>query len=139
MLKFFYVILMNLFRAPYMITKMRYYADHKEKYDEVRRYKLAMHVVYLMNRTGKVKTIATGIENLPKEGGYVMVPNHQGKYDALGIMYTHKEPCAFIMDERKSHTILVNEFVDLTESKRLKIKDLRQTVDIFNETAKEIR
>ena len=34
-----------------------------------------------------------GMENLPKEGGYVMFPNHQGKYDALGIVYTHKKPC----------------------------------------------
>ena len=30
MLKFIYVILMNLFRAPYMIPKMRHEADHPE-------------------------------------------------------------------------------------------------------------
>lgn len=32
MIKFIYVILMNLFRAPYMIPKMRREADHPEKY-----------------------------------------------------------------------------------------------------------
>lgn len=30
MLKFIYVILMNLFRAPYMIPKMHKEADHPE-------------------------------------------------------------------------------------------------------------
>ena len=34
MLKFIYVILMNLFRAPYMIPKMHKEADHPEKYSE---------------------------------------------------------------------------------------------------------
>lgn len=32
MFKLFYVIFMNLFRAPYMIPKMRYLANHPEKY-----------------------------------------------------------------------------------------------------------
>ncbi len=31
MLRFLYVILLNLFRAPFMITRMRYKADHPEK------------------------------------------------------------------------------------------------------------
>ena len=43
MLKFIYVILMNLFRAPYMIPKMRKEADHPEKYSEEERYELARY------------------------------------------------------------------------------------------------
>ena len=38
MIKFIYVILMNLFRAPYMIPKMRREADHPEKYSVEERY-----------------------------------------------------------------------------------------------------
>ena len=72
-----------------------------------------------MNKTGKINTVETGAENLPKQGGYMMYPNHQGKYDVLGIMYTHKSPCSFVMDKRKSHTILVREFCDLVQAKRL--------------------
>ena len=86
MIKFIYVILMNLFRAPYMIPKMRKEADHPERYTIEERYQLAKHCVRLMKMTGAIKTKAYGIENLPKEGGYMMYPNHQGKYDALGII-----------------------------------------------------
>ena len=82
MLKFIYVILMNLFRAPYMIPKMHKEADHPEKYSEEERYELARHVIRLMKTTGGIKTKAYGLENLPSEGGYMMYPNHQGKYDA---------------------------------------------------------
>lgn len=52
MIKFIYVILMNLFRAPYMIPKMRKEADNPEKYNEEERYQLAKHCVKLMKRTG---------------------------------------------------------------------------------------
>lgn len=90
MFRFIYVIFMNLFRAPYMITRMRYEADHVEKFTEEERYKLVRHVISLMKKSGRITTECYGEENLPGEGGYVMYPNHQGKYDALGIISTHQ-------------------------------------------------
>lgn len=139
MIKFLYVILMNLFRAPYMIPKMRYQANHPEKYSELKRYNLVRHAITLMKRTGRIHTKAYGEENLPKEGGYVMYPNHQGKYDALGIMISHKEPCSFVMDKNKSHTILVSEIVDLVQGKRMDIHDVRQAMTVINEVAHEVK
>ena len=138
MLKFIYVILMNLFRAPYMIPKMRHEADHPEKYSMEERYSLCRHAIRLMKRTGGIHTKAYGTENLPAEGGYMMYPNHQGKYDALGIMDTHDRPCSLVMDKAKSNTILVKEFVDLVQGKRLDKKNVRQALSIINEVAKEV-
>lgn len=138
MLKLIYVILMNLHRAPYMIPKMRNRADHPEKYTEEQRYALVHHVIYLMNKTGKITTEAYGLENLPQEGGYMMYPNHQGKYDVLGIMYTHKKPCSFVMDKNKSHTILVREFCDLVQGKRLEEDNPRQGITIINQVADDV-
>ena len=103
MLKFIYVILMNLFRAPYMIPKMHKEADHPEKYSDM------------------------------------MYPNHQGKYDALGIIYTHKKPCSIVMDRAKSNTILVREFIDLLQGKRLDKKDVRQALTIINEVSEDVK
>ena len=139
MIKFIYVILMNLFRAPYMIPKMRREADHPEKYSEKERYELARHCVRLMKTTGGIYTKATGLENLPEEGGYMMYPNHQGKYDALGIVHTHKRPCSIVMDKAKSNMILVREFIDLLGGKRLDKKDVRQALSIINEVAEEVK
>ena len=82
MVKFLYVIFMNLFRAPYMIPKMRYQANHPEKYSEKKRYNLVCHAITLMKRTGKICTKSYGEENLPREGGYIMYPNHQGKFSS---------------------------------------------------------
>lgn len=138
MLNLFYVILMNLHRAPYFIPNMRMRANHPERYSEEQRYALVRHAIHLMMKTGKIHTVATGLENLPQEGGYMMYPNHQGKYDVLGIIYTHKMPCSFVMDKKKSHTILVREFCDLVQAKRLEKDNPRQGITIINEVAKEV-
>lgn len=139
MIKFIYVIIMNLFRAPYLIPKMRKEANHPEKYSEEERYNLARHVIRLMKLSGAIRTKVFGIENLPEEGGYIMYPNHQGKYDALGIIYTHARPCSLVMDKAKSNTILVREFVDLVQGKRLDKKDVRQAFTIINEVSEAVK
>ena len=138
MLRFLYVIIMNLFRAPYIIPKMRREAEHPERYTEEERYNLVKHVIRLMKLSGKVHTKAYGTENLPREGGYIMYPNHQGKYDALGIIYTHKNPCSVVMDKAKSNTILVKEFIDLIQGKRLEKDNVRQALTIINEVAQDV-
>lgn len=139
MLRFIYVILMNLFRAPYIIPKMRKMAGHPGKYSEEERYDMVRHVVYLVKLTGKVHTEVFGAENLPKDGGYVMYPNHQGKYDALSIIDTHRQPCSLVMDKKKSNTILVKEFVDLVEGKRLEKDNVRQAMTIINAVAADVK
>ena len=139
MLRFIYVIIMNLFRAPYVIPKMRKEAAHPERYTEEERYNLVKYVIRLMKLSGKVHTKAYGTENLPAEDGYIMYPNHQGKYDALGIIYTHKAPCSVVMDKSKSNTILVKEFIDLVQGKRLEKDNVRQALTIINEVAEDVK
>lgn len=139
MLRFLYVIIMNLFRAPYMITRMRYEADHPEKFSEKQRYELNRHAVRIMCHTGKITTVCYGKENLPKEGGYIMYPNHQGKYDALAIISCHDEPCSIVMDIKKSNSILVREFIDLVQGKRLDKSDVRQAMTVIKEVASEVK
>ncbi len=139
MFRLFYVIFMNLSRAPYMIPKMRKMASHPEKYSAEDRYRFARKAVSYMKKSGKITTEAYGTENLPETGGYVMFPNHQGKYDALGIISAHDRPCTFVMDKAKSYSFLVREIVDLLDAKRLEIDNVRQGMKIINEMTEEVQ
>lgn len=138
MFRFIYVIIINLIRTPFLINKMRYYAAHPEKYSIEQRYELTKVIIRIIKNTGVIKTKAYGLENLPEEGGYMLYPNHQGKYDALGIVHTHKKPCSLVMDKEKSYTILVREVMALLEGKRLDKKDVRQAMGIINEVTEEV-
>lgn len=122
-----------------MIPKMEYYAKHPEKYSEEFRYEYDKHVIRLMNNRGRISTDAYGLEHLPAEGGYVMFANHQGKYDALGIVLTHQKPCSIVMDEARSNMLLVKQFIDLVDGKRMRLDDLRQAAGIINEVVREVK
>ena len=50
----------------------------------------------------------------------------RGKYDLLGIITTHDKVLSLVMDKQKSHTMLVREFVDLVQAKRLEKDNPRQ-------------
>lgn len=136
MLRFIQVIICNLPRL-YMIPKMRHKA-RSGRYTEEKRYAYARLTVSRMMRSGHITTTGYGMENLPKEGGYVMFPNHQGKFDALGIIATHEKPCSVVIDDAKSHVILTTQFVDMLHGKRLIKDDMKQTVRIISEIAQEV-
>lgn len=137
MFRFYFVIIMNLFRLPYILPKMNYMIKHSERYSEQKRYAVVKRLIRIMKRTGTIFTKSFGAEHLPKEGGYVMFSNHQGKYDALGIVHTHIKPCSIVMDEARSHTILTSQVIDLVDGKRIKKDDIRQAMQIILEMAEE--
>lgn len=122
-----------------MIPRMAYKARHGERYSEEERYRYAQLAIHRMMKAGHISTQRYGVEHLPKEGGYMMFPNHPGKYDALGIMYAHEDPCSVVIDDAKSHGMLVKQFIDLIQGKRLVKDDLRQSAAIIKELAEETK
>lgn len=136
---YYRTILINLHRIVYYVIKARIWMRHLDRHSEEECYAIANEMVTKMNNSSGYKTIAYGLENLPKEGGYMLYPNHQGKYDVLGIFNTHEKPLSFVMDEKRSHIILVNEFLELVRGKRLIMNDPRQTITVFKEIAEELK
>ncbi|MEQ2592248.1 hypothetical protein [Coprococcus aceti] len=97
MLRFIWVIVSCLFLIMYYVPKMSYYARHPEKYGEDICYQMAQVMCNHVRRRAFIKTVATGMENLPKEGGYIMYANHQGKYDVLGVIVSHDKPITYVI------------------------------------------
>lgn len=139
MLRFIYVLLLNVFRAPYLVPRLRKMASNPDKYSEEMRYLAAKKAFKFTRETGHIKTEVFGTDNLPQEGGYMMFPNHQGKYDVLAIMYGHEKPCSFVMDKKKSYTIMVRELVNLLQAKRMEIDNVRQALKVINELVEEMK
>ena len=139
MIRFFIAILLNLKRGPSLVSHMRKMTKHMDRYPEKVRYAYALRLIRYLMKSARITTEVFGVENLPADGGYVMYPNHQGKYDALGIMYAHHNPCTFVMDKAKSYGFLVRELVDLLGAKRLALDDVRQNVRIMEQITKEVK
>ena len=139
MLRFWYVIVISLPFIIYYLVKGDYIERHADAYSEEDRYRVALRVIRIMKRNGRITTSVTGVENLPKDCGYVMFPNHQGKYDALGIMDAHKKPCTVMMDEKRSHMVIVDQFMTLVKGCRIDKSDIKSQVNAINTVASEVR
>lgn len=136
--RFYYLIITQFFLIVYYIIKMRHFANHPEKYNEKCRFNLAVQLIEKIKKKGKITTEVFGTEDLPAEGGYIMYSNHQGKYDALGIMGAHPTPCSVVMDIERAKMPICHQFMDLVQGKRLNKKDPKQQVRIMMEIAREL-
>ena len=137
-LRFDLVVASSLFYVIYAVPKANYMIKHPEKYSEQERFEFGCKIMNFMRKRSRTKTYVSGMENLPEDENYILYANHQGKYDVLGILITHEEPCSFVMDKNKSHTMLVREFIDLVQGKRLEKDNPRQGIVIINEVTKEV-
>lgn len=126
MLRFYYIIIVFFPLVIYYLLVMEHYINHREKYDEVKCYDLAQRLIARLKKKARIVTISYGAANLPQNCGYIMYSNHQGKYDALGIISSHEKPCSVVMDEERSKLIVANQFIELLDGVRLNRTDYKQ-------------
>lgn len=102
MWRYCYTITRNVFRILEAVKTMDDMIENTEKYpDEITeeyKYGYVRYITDIMKKTGRLTVDVSGQENLPKEGGYMMYPNHQGKWDFYSLISGHKEPLSFVMD-----------------------------------------
>ena len=142
MWRYYYTLTRNIFRIPEAIKTMKdmikISKERPDEFNEEIKYRYVQYITYIMQKTGHIKTKVYGKENLPKNGGYMMYPNHQGKFDVYSILAVHKKPCTFVMDVKKSNFIFIKQLVDMLDAKRLDKENNRQAMKIINEVAKEV-
>lgn len=139
MLRLFFVIFISLPFVIYYMVKVIYYIRHEERYTEEERYNLALKMIRIMKRNGRIHTISYGQDRLPEKNGYIMYPNHQGKYDALGIIDAHERPCTVVIDDKASHAPITSQFIDLLRGVRLDKTDMRKQVKSIRGIAEEVK
>lgn len=139
MLRFCFVILISLPFVIFYLGKATYIEKHEERYTEDDRYAVAQRAVSILQRNGRIHTEVYGTENLPQEGGYVMYSNHQGKYDALGIISGHSKPCTVLIDDKRSHQLITTQFISLLKGSRLDKTDMKQQLKTILNIVDEVK
>ena len=85
------MVFRNLVWVPYGWFKLCWCATHVDRYSEKERYELLQYIDNRAIRGGNIKIEAYGLENIPKENGFMFFPNHQGLFDVLAILQVIKE------------------------------------------------
>ena len=139
MVRFFYLIVISFPIIVFFVVTSHIYAHYPDKFDENQCFLLARKMVYILKKISRIETDVSGLENLPKDSGYMMISNHQGKYDALGIMYAHETPCQVVMELKKSKMIVANEYIMMVHGKRLDHTNPRQQIKTMQEVENDIK
>lgn len=137
-LRFKYTVASSLFYVLFNIREAKRYAfDTTGKYTAEQKYEKALKYIDHMRRRSRTKTLVFGKENLPTDSGYIMYSNHQGKYDALGILLNHDKPCSVLWEKKAAERFLAREVCALLNGKKIDHSDLRETIKVLNEIANE--
>lgn len=110
-----------------------------EKYDAHTRYAFLHKVAPVAIRKGRITIKCTGLENLPKDNGYVMFPNHQGLFDALAFLETHERPFVTVMKKETKNIFLLKQVICLLQAEIIDREDIRQSMQVIMNMTKRVK
>ena len=87
------MVIKNIAMVPYWYLKLCYYAWNSKRIPEEKKFALFREIIENANRGGNVTVRSYGAEHVPRDQSFIYVPNHQGLYDVLAILYG--SPCLF--------------------------------------------
>ena len=129
------MVLRNIILVPFMWCKLCYHAHHVDKYTEEEHYKMLKFIVRRANKGGNVTIAAEGLDNIPKENGFMFFPNHQGMYDVLAIMDVCPVPISVVAKKEVEHVPFLKQVFACIHALFMERENLRQSMQVINEAA----
>lgn len=133
------VVLRCIFKLPYWwFYKLKQY-QNKEKYPTIDEgYQFIHNVADEIVKKARVDLKCYGLENLPKENGYLIAPNHQGLFDIVALFKTDKNTTKFVLKKELASTILIKDVVKTLDYYSLDRSSIRDGAKMVKEVSKEI-
>lgn len=131
------MVLRNIYILPFWLIKLKRLGNI-EKYDAETRYAFLHRITPIAIRRGRIKVVCHGIENLPKESGYVIFPNHQGLFDALAFLETHERPFVTVMKKEVKDVFLLKQIIQLLQAEIIDREDIRQSMQVIKNMTRRV-
>jgi 1-acyl-sn-glycerol-3-phosphate acyltransferase len=128
----------SIFQLPFWLYQIFKLCD-TEKYDATTRYAYLHKITPIVNKRGRIKIRSFGLENLPKETGYIMFPNHQGLFDALIFLETHERPFVTVMKKEVKDIFLLKQIIKLLKAEIIDREDVRQSMQVIMNMTKRVK
>ena len=132
------MVLRLFIKAPIYLFQI-WRCGKSNKITDEEAYACVKKVTVAANRAGKVKIESYGIENIPKENGFVFFPNHQGLYDVLAFLESCPVPFAFVIKKEAENVILLKQVVDALGSISIDREDIRQSMKVIQQVTEEVK
>lgn len=90
-------------------------------------------------KKGRIKLTIEGLENVPKEDGFIFYPNHQGMYDVLVMYASFPRSFAFVVKEEAKNWVLLKHIIRASDSYPYDRSDPRKGIEMINSVAEQVK
>ena len=122
-----------------MWIKLCYYAAHPEKFTDEQHLKMLKFITERANKGGNVIIDAHGLENIPKEDGYIFYPNHQGMYDMLAIVNVVPRPVSVVVKKEAANVPFIKQVISCVRGYAIDRSDVRQGMEVILNIVKAVK
>ena len=133
------MVLHNLFLVPGYWIKLCRHAKHADEYTDEQHYEMIQTIVHRANKGGRVQVDSYGVENLPKEQGFMLYPNHQGLYDTLAIADAFPYPFSVVAKKEVQNVPFIKQMMECMKGYCIDRDDIRQSMEIINNVANDVK
>ena len=128
------------FQVPFMMLRIWRYGLYKDKFaHHAEAFAAIKKFTTKVNRAGRVTIKAYGIENVPKEDGFIMFCNHQGLFDVLVFLQTCPKPFSFMAKKEVKNTILLKQVIKALGAYPINREDLRQSMGVIQAITADVK
>lgn len=127
-LRFKYVVISSGIFVARNVPKANKMIANKDKYDVNERYAMACKIMDHLRRRSRTKTNVFGKENIPKDENFIVYSNHQGKYDAIGILLSLEQPCGVLWEKGQASKLVGKQVCGLVDGEPIDLTDIRAEV-----------
>lgn len=131
------MVLRLFYAAPYYVFHISRLSKNGSSFEES--YAYIKKITKKANHAGRVIIESHGVENLPKEDGFILYPNHQGLFDGLAIIESSPRPFTYITKKEARNVFLLKQVGDALGVIEIDREDIRQSMQVINQVAEEVK
>ena len=133
------MLLKNPGRLPGLFWKMHRFKKHPDQYSEEEKYLYLREFFRRVMKSGHIEIEAYGIENIPKENGFMLYANHQGRFDFLAVSSHCDMPVRLVLAKELYRIPLLKQLADCTHSFAMDRQDPKQSVRVILGVIEEVK
>lgn len=137
-MRIFWMIFRKFFLVPKYFGRLWKAAKNYEG-DYMPGFLAGRDIARLGIEAGNITLEVHGQENVPKEDGFIFYPNHQGLFDVLTFLASSPKPFSCVIKKEAKDIILLKQFLRSTGSLAMDREDLRQSMQVINQVAEEVK
>ena len=133
------MVFRNILIVPFMWIKLCYMAAHPDKFTDEQHLEMLRFITERANKGGNVIIDAHGIENIPKEDGFIFYPNHQGMYDMLAIVNVVPRPVSVVVKKEAASVPFIKQVISCVRGYAIDRDNVRQGMEVILNVAKDVK